>query len=86
MLLFQINFSVYSHLPNGTSEEDIDAYQIIYGLRIVVDEINENSLYENISNVLSISEWSIEGTCMCNGHASMCSPVDGESLHPEKVK
>ena len=46
----------------------------------------EDLFHDNISNVLSISEWEALGTCMCNGHASMCSPVEGESLFENKVK
>ncbi len=39
-----------------------------------------------ISNLVSISEWSVQGTCMCNGHASICSsPIEGEDIYPGKV-
>ncbi len=33
----------------------------------------------------AISEWTVEGTCMCNGHASMCVPAPGESISSDKV-
>ena len=78
-------FETASHLSNGTSEEDYNSYQLVHGLRIVVDEINEDSLFGPIANLVSISEWSAEGTCMCNGHASMCSPIEGEDVYPNKV-
>ena len=47
----------------------------------MVDRIEENSFHENISEVLSISEWAAMGTCMCNGHAEMCSPSAGETIY-----
>ena len=50
-----------------------------------MDAINEDSIFGAKSNLLSINEWSAQGTCICNGHASMCSPVEGESMYPEKV-
>ncbi len=35
----------------------------------------------------AISEWTVEGTCMCNGHASICIPAVelGETINSEKV-
>lgn len=33
----------------------------------------------------AVSEWVVEGTCMCNGHASMCAPAPGESIAQDKV-
>ena len=50
-----------------------------------MDNINEDSIFGPISNLVSISEWSAQGTCMCNGHASMCSPIEGEDMYPGKV-
>ena len=33
----------------------------------------------------AVSEWNVEGTCMCNGHASMCAPAPGEAIAQNKV-
>lgn len=33
----------------------------------------------------AISEWTVNGSCLCNGHATQCQPVAGESVSPNKV-
>ena len=34
----------------------------------------------------AISEWIINGTCMCNGHAEACKPAPLEDPFPNKVR
>lgn len=46
----------------------------------MVDDIYNDSMLEGVLlRRLSISDWSAQGTCMCNGHASECYPTDGET-------
>ena len=33
----------------------------------------------------AVSEWNVEGTGMCNGHASRCAPAPGEAIAQDKV-
>lgn len=33
----------------------------------------------------AVSEWNVEGTCMCNGHASRCAPAPAEAIAQDKV-
>ena len=34
----------------------------------------------------SISEWIVNGQCLCNGHASMCVPQAVEEIAANKVR
>ena len=72
-------------MPNGTPQNVTDSYRIIANLRLVIDEINENALFGDCNNFLAVNEWTVTGSCMCNGHASTCAPVDGESIIVNKV-
>ena len=47
--------------------------------------IHVDDMLDNCSRYIAISEWIINGTCMCNGHANRCEMTDGESSFPNKV-
>jgi hypothetical protein len=75
----QMTFSIFSHLPSNASYEVQQSYKIITNIRLNLtstyyDDTNSSSC----DRYFAISEWSIEGTCSCNGHAEECLPANGE--------
>lgn len=58
--------------------ETVAAYKNITNLRLTLVQPSFLSDYE-------LTEWKVIGSCMCNGHASLCAPLFGESLTQDKV-
>ena len=63
------------------------AYRQITNLRVRLISMFQLQLPPNpMYQYFAVSEWVVEGTCMCNGHASMCAPAPGESIAQDKVR
>ena len=56
----------------------------ITNLRLNLTSLNsEND--EDCFQYFAITEWTVNGSCQCNGHATQCKPVIGEPIFPNKV-
>ena len=63
------------------------AYTQITNLRVRLISMFESvRLAGTRYQYFAVSEWNVEGTCMCNGHASMCAPAPGEAIAQNKVQ
>ena len=84
-LFQQISFSVSDQVSPGILDpQQMMDYQTVTNLRVRLVNpfanlgVNESYIY------YAIYEWSIQGTCLCNGHGE-CSPLPGEELVDGKV-
>ena len=79
LLSIQADFLVSSQFSfSSTDMETIAAYRNITNLRLTLVEPTILSDYE-------LTEWKVIGSCMCNGHSSLCTPMFGESIAEDKV-
>ena len=61
-------------------------YRTITNLRVQLIRLNVNVLLnDECHQNFAVSEWNVQGTCMCNGHAGMCAPLPQESVASGKV-
>ena len=81
----QISFSVSDQVAPGIldTQQMLD-YQTVTNLRVQVVTPFSNLGVNESYTYYAIYEWSIQGTCMCNGHGE-CAPVQGEELVDGKV-
>lgn len=59
-------------------------YQTMTNLRVRLVNPFDNLGVNDSYVYYAIYEWSIQGTCLCNGHGE-CSPLEGEELVDGKV-
>eukprot|EP00731_Ephydatia_muelleri_P018689 Em0011g729a len=74
--MFQQNradFSIESQLSAGTDTATIAGYRTVTNIRLKL--VDPNVLLANYE----ILEWTVTGSCMCNGHASRCIAIHGDS-------
>ena len=64
---------------------DRAAYQTVTNLRLVLMRVDVNLLLPVCSQHFAVSEWNVQGSCMCNGHAGTCAPLPQEPVVPGKV-
>ena len=80
----QVTFNTSSHFyPNIPDEEKLE-YQTITNLRLNLLGTHADAAVETES-YYGISEWFVNGTCSCNGHADQCMPLPGEMGSDNKV-
>lgn len=80
----QVTFSTSQHLSPDTA--NANNYRTVTNLRVqLLDQFVEIELSGPRFQYYSLSEWLIWGSCLCNGHASRCTPRDGETLATNKV-
>ena len=82
--LLQVTFSTSQHvLPDSADAMD---YRTVTNLRVqLFDQFVELELSGSSFQYYALSEWLIWGSCLCNGHASMCTPGSGEMLENNRV-
>lgn len=86
-LFLQVTFSTAQHLSFNISEIEATRYRTVTNIRIqLLEYFEENELRGNSSIYFSISEWYVNGTCMCNGHSGICSRQTNDQVVPDKVK
>ena len=82
--LMQVTFSTSQH----STPDALDAisYRTVTNLRVqLIDRFVEIQLSDQRFQYYSLSEWLIWGSCLCNGHAAVCTPANGEMMAMDKV-
>lgn len=80
----QVTFSASQHLLADNT--DSINYRTVTNLRVqLFDQFVELDLSGPRFQYYSLSEWLVWGSCLCNGHTSLCTPADGEMLARNKV-
>ena len=69
----QADFSIESQLSASTDTATIAGYRTVTNIRLKL--VDPNVLLANYE----ILEWTVTGSCMCNGHASRCIAIHGDS-------
>ncbi|XP_065918231.1 laminin subunit beta-1-like isoform X1 [Dysidea avara] len=78
----EITFDVSSHLFPGITEDEQWQYQTITNLRL---QLLGTHAVEETEQYYGIFEWSVYGSCLCNGHADECIPLPGEIEDDGKI-
>ena len=82
---YQISFSVSDQVAPGVLDaQQMVEYQTLTNLRVRLVNPFANLGVNDSYVYYAIYEWSIQGTCLCNGHGE-CSPLEGEELVDGKV-
>ena len=69
------------------SIEEVAQYVTITNLRVrFLALVIEQAISGPSFRYYAVSEWSVMGSCACNGHASVCAPAPGEELASNKVR
>lgn len=84
LAFLQTTFSTSSHFYLGITDDEILEYQNITNLRLNLLGTHAN-LSSETERYYGISEWFVNGTCLCNGHAEECAPMQGETGPSDKV-
>ena len=72
----QIDFSITDQVvPGVLSDLELLEFQTVTNLRLRLVEF----FIVSGSDYFAIYDWSVTGTCLCNGHGT-CSPVSGPAI------